>query len=196
MTTSIIGPEYPKRLMWEMSLGEFLDAAVKCYADNVFVEIADHKVTYRQFQQGASQTAGLFQRLGVGKGDRVALFLPNCLEFLYCWFGLSLLGAISVPINTAYKRDETAYILNDSEAVALLAHESLLPVAAEATALARSVKHKLVVETSSPGPLSISDGKRIGGEARATWASFADSLVRETLLPSSLTQGEIGRAHV
>ena len=78
----------------------------------------------------------MFRALGVSRGDRVALFLPNCPEFLYCWFGLSLLGAISVPVNTAYKRDEAAYILNNSEALALVAHQSLLPVAAPAALLA------------------------------------------------------------
>ena len=48
---------------------------------------------------------------------------------MYCWFGLSELGAISVPINTAYRRDETAYILNNAEAVALVTDPSLAEVA-------------------------------------------------------------------
>ena len=45
--------------------------------------------------------------MSVGHGDRVCLFMPNAIEYLYCWFGLSELGAISVPINTAYRCDET-----------------------------------------------------------------------------------------
>ena len=101
--------------MWEMSLGEFLDEAAERDPGKVFVEISGQTITYRDFHQRALQTARLFQNLGVGHGDRVCLFMPNCPEFLYCWFGLSILGAIGVPINTAYKRDETAYILNDSQ---------------------------------------------------------------------------------
>ena len=73
---------------------------------------------------------------GIRHGDRVCLFLPNCAEFMYCWFGLSLIGAISVPINTAYKRDEAAYILNNAGASALVTHTSLLDVAREAAGLA------------------------------------------------------------
>ena len=46
----------------------------------------------------------MFREMGVGHGDRVCLFMPNAIEYLYCWFGLSELGAISVPINTAYRR--------------------------------------------------------------------------------------------
>jgi len=169
--TSIVGPDDPDRLMWEMSLGEFLDAAVSRNPDRAFVEISGQKVTYRQFQQGASQTARLFQKMDVGRGDRVCLCLPNCLEVLYCWFGLSLLGAICVPINTAYKRDETAYILNDAEAKALVAHDSLLPVAKAAAGLAPSIKHKLVVGRDSPSP----GGREVAASGEG-WTSFADFL--------------------
>ena len=136
--------------MWEMSLGEFLDAAVRQNPDKIFVEMAGEKVTYRQLQLSVGRTASMFQDLGVAPGDRVGLFMPNCLEYLYCWFGLSLLGAISVPINTAYKRDETAYILNDAEAVGLVTHHTLVSVAQEASALASSVRHRLVVAEGSP----------------------------------------------
>ena len=98
---------------------------------------------------GALQTAGMFESLGIGRGDRVCLFLTNCPEFLYCWFGLSALGAIAVPINTAYKRDETAYILNDAECAAFVAHGSLMQVAAEAAELAPCIRHRLTV--TDPG---------------------------------------------
>jgi acyl-CoA synthetase (AMP-forming)/AMP-acid ligase II len=84
-----------------MSLGEFLDEAAARNPSKVFVEISGQNITYRDFHQRALQTAKLFQSLGVGHGDRVCLFLPNCPEFLYCWFGLSILGAIGVPINMA-----------------------------------------------------------------------------------------------
>ena len=77
-------------------------------------------------------------------GDRVCLFMPNCIEYLYCWFGLSELGAISVPINTAYRRDETAYILNNAEAVALVTDPSLADVAGAAADLAPSIRHRIL----------------------------------------------------
>ena len=70
--------------------------------------------------------------------------MPNCVEYLYCWFGLSELGAISVPINTAYRRDETAYILNNAEAVALLTDPSLADVAGAAADLTPSVRHRIL----------------------------------------------------
>jgi carnitine-CoA ligase len=141
------------RKPWERSLPEFLDLVVRRDPEKVFVEISGQKITYQQFQRRAFEVATVFRSLGVDYGDRVCLFLPNCPEFLYCWFGLATIGAICVPINTAYKRDETAYILNDAEACALVAHESLLPVAEEAVGLAPSVKHRLLVGNPPNPPL-------------------------------------------
>ena len=149
--TKIFGPDDPNRPMWEMTLGELLDKAVaEVSPDKVFAEVCGHEMTYRGFRRMVGRTAAMFHSMGIGKGDRVCLFLPNCPEALCCWFGLSLLGAIAVPINTAYKRDETAYILNDSEAAALVAHASTLAVADEASHLAPSVAHRLVAGETAP----------------------------------------------
>ena len=141
----IIVPDDPKRLSWEMTLPEVLDAAVRRSPEKVFVEIACLKLTYRQFRDACASTAAIFRSLGVERGDRVCLFLPNRAEVLYCWFGLSMLGAVCVPINTAYKRDETAFILNDCGAKAVVAHQDFLPVAEQATALAAGVEHRLAL---------------------------------------------------
>ncbi len=165
-----------------MSLADFLEEAAARSPDKVFVEISGRKLTYRQFQASVLQTAGLFQALGVAKGDRVGLFMPNCAEYLFCWFGLSALGSIGVPINTAYKRDETAFILNDAGAKALVAHESLLEVAEEAAALAPTVSHKLLVEQrpggpevpEGPSPRPSSPGE--DNDKRPAWTSFTGAL--------------------
>ena len=144
--TYIIGLDREEgRKPWQRSLGEFLREAVARNPDKVFLEIVGHGITYQECLRRSAQTSDMFRELGVSRGDRVTLFLPNCPEFLYCWFGLSMMGAISVPVNTAYKRDETAYILNNSEALALVAHQSLLTVAGPAAQLAPSLRYKLVV---------------------------------------------------
>ena len=57
------------RLPWELTLGEFLDGAVNRSPEKVFVEISGRSITYSQLQQAAMKTAGMFQAMGVGKGD-------------------------------------------------------------------------------------------------------------------------------
>ena len=155
------GPQDPEKPMWEMDLAEFLRAVVRRDPDKVFVEMHGRKLTYGELEERVNATASLFQGIGVGHGDRVCLFMPNCLEYLYCWFGLSSIGAIGVPINTAYKRDETAYILNDAGALALVADSGLVDIAQQAADLAPSIEHRLLVGE---------------GEGPTGWTRFSDAL--------------------
>jgi long-chain acyl-CoA synthetase len=66
--------------------------------------------------------------LGVRRGDRVAIWLPNCLEFIVAYWGNAKLGAVSVPINTQFKAQEAHYVLADSEAKVMVAHSCYQPV--------------------------------------------------------------------
>ncbi len=145
-----------------MSLGHFLQQVADRDPDKVFVEISGEKYTYRSFYTAVLKTASLFRDMGVGHGDRVCLFMPNCVEYLYCWFGLSVLGAIAVPINTAYKRDETAYILNNADAVGLVTGPDLIDVATAAADLVPGIRHRLVGGARGVPPLG--------------WFSFGDAL--------------------
>ena len=143
---NVIGMEpRPGRQSWEKSLGEFLQIVAGANPGKVFVEIDGQRITYGDFMRRCRSAAGLFRQLGIGHGDRVCVFLPNVAEVLYTWFGLALIGGITVTINTAYRRDEMAFILNNAEAAALVAHESLLEVATAASDLAPCVRHRLAV---------------------------------------------------
>ena len=142
----ILGLEpLPNRQSWEKSLGEFLEIVVGSNPDKTFIEIAGRQITYSDFYRRCRSAATMFRDLGIGHGDRVCIFLPNVPEVLYTWFGLALIGGITVTINTAYRRDEMAFILNNAEASALVAHESLLDVATPAADIAPCVRHRLFV---------------------------------------------------
>lgn len=162
----------PTNLPWQQSLGDFLAEVVQRDPGKTFLEISGRKITYRDFDDAIKRTAGMFQAAGITHGDRVCLFLPNCAEFMFCWFGLSLIGAISVPINTAYKRDEAAYILNNAAAAALVTHTSLLDTAQEAAALAPGLRLKLLV--SAPGQQA----------SDPDWPGFTHSLSNATPIQS------------
>ena len=149
--SSILGLDpLSDRHSWEKSLGEFLDIVVRSNPDQIFVEIAGQQITYADFYRRCRSSATMFRDLGIGHGDRVCLFLPNVPEVLYTWFGLALIGGIAVTINTAYRRDEMAFILNNAEASALVAHESLLDVATQAADIAPCVRHRLFVGDDAP----------------------------------------------
>ena len=124
---------------WEVSLGDYLEDAVRARGDATFLEILGKTYSYEDFYDQVMRTAGMYLSLGIKHGDRVCLVLPNCPEVLFSWFGLSVIGAIVIPINTAYKRDELAYIYNNSEAAALVAHTVFMEAAGAAADLAPSI---------------------------------------------------------
>ena len=169
-------------LPWESTIGRVMERVAVADPGKTFVEIGGAGYAYGDFRDGVLRTAAMFRDLGVGRGDRVCLLMPNCIEYLYCWFGLSELGAISVPINTAYRRDETAYILNDAGAVALVADSSLADVAGAAADLAPGIRHRIV---RGPEPDD--------NDAPAGWTSFRDAFGAASpgVAPSEVTPDDV-----
>lgn len=64
--------------------------------------------------------------MGVGKGDKVAIVMENCPEYIYTWFALSQIGAIEVPINTFHKGNILEYLINYSDAEILVISDSVI----------------------------------------------------------------------
>ena len=80
-----------------------------------------------QFQRRVLCTAQGLAELGIEEGDSLALMLRNDFSFLEATFAAGLIGAYSVPINWHYKERETTYIIENSDAKALIIHADLLP---------------------------------------------------------------------
>lgn len=80
----------------------------------------DRRFTYADLQREVNRVANGFLGLGVRKGDKIAFLLPNCPEFLFAVFAAAKIGAVFVPINTAYTAEEAEYVLHHSEASVLL----------------------------------------------------------------------------
>ena len=77
-------------------------------------------MTWRVFDEKANRMANLLIQRGIKKGDKVAILLMNCLEWLPIYFGILRAGAVAVPLNFRYTAEEIKYCLGLSETVALL----------------------------------------------------------------------------
>jgi long-chain acyl-CoA synthetase len=77
-------------------------------------------MTWRVFDEKANRFANLLRKRGIKKGDKVAILLMNCLEWLPIYFGILKAGAIAVPLNFRYTGEEIKYCLNLSETVGLI----------------------------------------------------------------------------
>ena len=74
------------------------------------------EITWNVFNEKANRFANMLISRGIKKGDKVAILLMNCLEWLPIYFGILKTGALAVPLNFRYASDEIAYCLNLSEA--------------------------------------------------------------------------------
>jgi fatty-acyl-CoA synthase len=77
------------------------------------------RLNYEQLREKAKEAAGALQALGIGKGDRVAILLPNGEQWLALFYGAALIGAVTVPVNTRFKAAEIDFCLKQSGAKAL-----------------------------------------------------------------------------
>jgi long-chain acyl-CoA synthetase len=100
--------------------------------------------TYQELDEEASRVAGGLASLGLGKGDRVAMMLPNIPEFVFSFFGIQKLGAIAVPFNTMYKGREISFILRDSGAKAIICLSNFSNLIQEIQSDCPELKHVIV----------------------------------------------------
>ncbi len=104
------------------TLRSLLEHRARTQPDKTFLVFEDaqeqvKEFTYGEFDRLANRAANVLLSLGVKKGDKFNLHLPNCPEFLALWFGGAKIGAIMVPTNPVSTADEMEYILTHSEAV-------------------------------------------------------------------------------
>ncbi|MFY9317650.1 MAG: AMP-binding protein [Burkholderiales bacterium] len=104
-------------------LGDFL--AEKSSDRDALVTVSG-RLSYKDLFEKAKQAAGAMQALGIGKGDRVAILLPNGEDWLALFYGAALIGAVTVPVNTRFKASEVAFCLKQSSAMALFYVERFL----------------------------------------------------------------------
>ena len=78
------------------------------------------QMTWKVFDEKANRLANLLIKRGIKKGEKVAILLMNCLEWLPVYFGILKAGAVAVPLNFRYTAEEIKYCLDLSDTVALI----------------------------------------------------------------------------
>jgi long-chain acyl-CoA synthetase len=147
-----------------MLLHQLLETSVSQRPDKVALICDTQSYTYAQLGDMVAQLAAEFQRLGVRRGDRVALFLDNSVELVVGVFAALTAGAVFMPVNPLTKADKLAYMLNDSRATALVTHGVLRSAWSDALGQNKSVLACLVVGDADvadrrvvPYPASVAD---------------------------------------
>ncbi len=121
---------------------------------------AERVVTWAELESLRNRLAHSLGELGLGKGEHVVLYVENSLEYLLASAAARVLGAVAIPMNHRLTFEEAAYILEDSDAVAVFASEAFLPLVERLRSTAGKVRHWILV-----------------GRARRAWAVPIDDLL-------------------
>ena len=166
------------------------------------------RISYGQVQDHVDRLAAGLQAMGVKKGDRVALLMPNCPQFVISYFGAMRAGAIVTATSSMYTAREVAHQWNDAGATIVIADRRLYPVIQAALPQLASVRHIILtgmrqyyprhLQKLSKSLNSSSQAKRLTTSTDATqtkeptvhnWDKLLS--ISRTPRPSGLTQSDI-----
>ena len=124
------------------TIGENFDRMATAHADREALadRTSGRRWTYRALHRDVLALAHGLLRLGIGKGDRVGIWAPNCPEWTLLQYATAEIGAILVPINPAYRTDELAYVVSQAGIRLLVAASSF-----------RTSDYAAMIEDARPG---------------------------------------------
>jgi len=100
--------------------------------DRAFIRNGDGKeISYAEFRQQVRRTAAGLASLGVRQGDTVTVWLPSGVDVMRVWFAINWIGAIYVPVNTAYRGNILAHVVENAGSRVIIANGDLIERLAE-----------------------------------------------------------------
>ena len=103
-----------------MNVGTLFTKSARAYPERLAIAYGDYELTYRQANERINKLANVLLGLGIKKGDNVVILLHNCPEFIETLFACFKVGIGTVPINFRLHPKECSFIIDNSEAVAVI----------------------------------------------------------------------------
>ena len=141
--------------MITLTIGDYYDRCVDFYRDNTAITFKDQSYTYYEMGHNSLCLGNALQKIGLKKGDKVALLMANCPEYIFCEYAIAKIGGIRVPLAVLLSSNDHIYMMNQAESVALIYHESLAARVNDMMPHLETVKHFIC---ASEDPAGIMDG--------------------------------------
>lgn len=120
--------DWPKTLSYpEVPAHAFLDQSADRVPNRIAIIFEGMELTFSELRELSNRFAGALHALGVSKGDRVAIHLPNCPQFVIAYYGILKVGAVFTPLSPHLVDREALAQLNDSGAETLISLDTLFP---------------------------------------------------------------------
>ncbi|MFB6467442.1 class I adenylate-forming enzyme family protein [Cytobacillus sp. Hz8] len=108
-----------------MNVSELLARNARKYPFQEAIVVGADRLSYKEVNKCVNKLANSLRKKGIGKGDKVILFMPNTSEFIMTYFAVLRIEAIIVPINAKLTESELSYIIKHSDAKAIFIHDWL-----------------------------------------------------------------------
>jgi acyl-CoA synthetase (AMP-forming)/AMP-acid ligase II len=139
--------------MLETTIGALFARAVRHYARRVAVKEGARALTYAELGEQVDRLANALGGLGLRHGERLALLMWNCPEYVVCDFAAATIGLVKVPLNHLLTRDDVEFRLQDSEAAAIVCDEHFAPMVDALAADCPMLRHRVcITEAGRPAP--------------------------------------------
>ena len=150
----------------------FIERAAEVYPDKTAVVHGDLRRTWAEVYARCRQLASALVQRGIGKGDTVAVMLPNVPAMVEAHFGIPMAGAVLNTLNTRLDPETVAFMLDHGEAKAVIVDPEFAPVMKKAIALRQSKSDVLVIDA---GDAVFGPGERIGSSTYDDFIATGDA---------------------
>ncbi|WP_110929034.1 fatty acid--CoA ligase family protein [Bacillus massiliglaciei] len=130
-----------------MNISDRLRETARQSAEKSAYYFMDQAATYGELDAAVTRFAAGLHKLGIKKGDHVALLLGNSPHFIISMYGALRAGATVIPINPIYTSDEIRYIINNGDVKIVIAIDKLMPVFNQLDPVLTSVQQYIICET-------------------------------------------------
>jgi len=133
----------PRMTYPDRPLGDILSITAVQRPDKVATHFLGAELTFLDLKRRSDALAASLAEMGIGKGDRVAIMLPNCPQYIIAAFGILRLGAVIVNVNPSYTEREFLVIAGDSTPRVLITLDALAPMV-QKVRTQTSIEHMIV----------------------------------------------------
>ncbi len=128
----------------DIVIGELVARSARKFPHKEAVVFGEHRWNWQQLEAMSNACAHALLDLGMRKGDRIALLMRNCDEFIIAYFGIVKMGGIAVPVNYKLAAPEIAYVINHSGSRLLLLEPEYLEVVSRVENEMPGIEKKIV----------------------------------------------------
>lgn len=140
-----------------MTLGKMLEKTVQKYPHKKAIIFKKKKTTYKELNKKVNKIAHGLMELDIGRGDRVAILLPNCPEYITAYFAIAKIGGIVVPLNSFLIGKEYEFILNDCQVTTIFTSSKFIAVIKEILPRVKSLKHIIMTDEMEEGTIPLGE---------------------------------------